>query len=176
MTNRFEYPVKLVPLSVKNESRDAFREKLLNIPYLLYEVEKISDGTSIVVNKPGGKKNFGRMAKNDFQVFIHTPDTDELWLISHDEIARDLEAKYNMDKQETLKVIKGLYRVCSGEEPDEVIAALEIRNSYEGIPVETIYKAYKWIWGQEDCNYPSGEGRWLSMNSILEDYGLKKED
>jgi len=29
-------------------------------------------------------------------------------------------------------------------------------------------KAYKWIWGQEDVNYPSGEGRDMSMKSIIE--------
>lgn len=37
-----------------------------------------------------------------------------------------------------------------------------------GLEAETILKVYKWIWGQEDCNYPNGEGRWLSMNNILE--------
>ena len=43
----------------------------------------------------------------------------------------------------------------------------------EGIDAETILKAYKWIWGQEDCNYPKGQGRWLSMNNILEAFEIK---
>jgi len=33
---------------------------------------------------------------------------------------------------------------------------------------ETLLKAYKWIWGQEDCNYPNGEGRWMSMKGLIE--------
>ena len=45
-----------------------------------------------------------------------------------------------------------------------------------GIPVETILKAYKWIWGQEDCNYPTKAGRWLSMNALLDRFGLISED
>jgi len=31
-----------------------------------------------------------------------------------------------------------------------------------------LLKVYKWIWGQEDVNYPNGEGRWLSMNALIE--------
>ena len=44
-----------------------------------------------------------------------------------------------------------------------------------GIDVETLLKVYKWIWGQEDCNYPNQKGRWLSMNGLLEEYGIDKE-
>lgn len=176
MSNRFDYPVKLVPLSVKNTYRDDFRTHLLNIPYLLYEVEKVSDGTSIVINKPGGKKNFGRMSKNDLQVFIYNPNSSNLWLISHNEILEDLDLKFSISPEKTMKIIKGLYRVCSGEEPDVVISYLKIVDDLTDLKVETLYKSYKWIWGQEDCNYPNGEGRWLSMNSILERYKMTKED
>ena len=42
-----------------------------------------------------------------------------------------------------------------------------------GIDPETILKAYKWIWGQEDCNYPNGQGRWLSMNNIIKTFKIK---
>jgi len=31
-----------------------------------------------------------------------------------------------------------------------------------------LLKAYKWIWGQEDCNYPEGEGREMSMRLLRE--------
>jgi len=37
-----------------------------------------------------------------------------------------------------------------------------------GEPIEILLKSYKWIWGQEDVNYPNGEGRDMSMKSILE--------
>lgn len=176
MSNYFSYPVKLVPLSVKNSNRDDFRTQLLNIPYLLYEVEKVSDGTSIVINKPGGKKNFGRMSKNDLQVFIYNPQTSNLWLISHKEISEDLSSKFSISQEKTLTIIKGLYRVCSGEEPDDVISSLKINDDLTDLKVETIYKTYKWIWGQEDCNYPNKKGRWLSMEDILKDFHLSEED
>lgn len=35
---------------------------------------------------------------------------------------------------------------------------------------ELLLKAYKWIWGQEDCNYPDGKGRAMSWE------GWKKVD
>ena len=67
---KYKYGVKLVPLQIENKEQDAFRDELYNIPYLLYEVEKISTGEIIAINKPGGKRNFGRLARNDFMVFI----------------------------------------------------------------------------------------------------------
>jgi len=35
-----------------------------------------------------------------------------------------------------------------------------------GEPPDVLLKAYKWIWGQEDCNYPEGKGREMSMSDI----------
>jgi len=31
-----------------------------------------------------------------------------------------------------------------------------------------LHGIYKWIWGQEDCNYPDGEGRDISMKLLRE--------
>ncbi|MDR1924106.1 MAG: hypothetical protein LBQ66_07000 [Planctomycetaceae bacterium] len=56
--------------------------------------------------------------------------------------------------------------VCQGLEPDVVIRDLSTTCNI-GLSIETIYKVYKRIWGREDCNYPRGEGRWLSMNGLL---------
>jgi hypothetical protein len=36
-----------------------------------------------------------------------------------------------------------------------------------GEHIEVLLKSYKWIWGQEDVNYPTGEGRDMSMKGIL---------
>lgn len=171
---KFEYNVKLVPLTIANKEQNAFRDELNNIPYLLYEVEKLSTGEIIAINKPGGKRAFGRLSHNDFMVFIYTPGENSLWLISHDEIAQDIEVKYEHDKEQTILLIKGLYNVCCGEEPDHVIADMQLKNTV-GIPVETILKVYKWIWGQEDCNYPTKQGRWLSMNGLLKRFGVEVE-
>lgn len=72
-------------------------------------------------------------------------------------------------------LIEGLYNVCCGDEPEGVIERLQLRDTI-GIPVETILKVYKWIWGQEDCNYPTKSGRWLSMNTLLDRFGVNIED
>ena len=74
--NVFRYRVNLVPLEIDNKEQDEFRNDLLNIPYLLYEVERVSTGEIIAINKPGGKRNFGRLSRNDFMVFIYNPDEE----------------------------------------------------------------------------------------------------
>lgn len=172
---KFEYDVKLVPLQVENMEQNAFRATLNNIPYLLYEVETLNSGEVIAINKPGGKRNFGRLSRDDFMVFIYNPSERSLWLISHKEISDDITSKYKENQKQTLLLLKGLYHVCCGEEPDDVISQIKLKDTI-GIPIETIFKAYKWIWGQEDCNYPTKKGRWLSMENLLEQFGLTTED
>ena len=71
MPNIFSYDVNLVSLNIANQEQDAFREELYRIPYLLYEVEELSTGEKIAINKPGGKRNFGRLSRDDFMVFIY---------------------------------------------------------------------------------------------------------
>lgn len=107
-------------------------------------------------------------------VFIYSPDNEGLWLISHPEILEDLKLKYQADKKETENIIYGLLDVCNGLEPDNVIINRKLKN-INGIETEKLLKVYKWIWGQEDCNYPTAEGRWLSMNAILAEFNLKKD-
>lgn len=173
--NKFNYNVHLVPLKIDNDEQESFRNELYNIPYLLYQVETISNGDVIAINKPGGKRNFGRLSRDDFMVFVFNKAKHELWLISHNEILEDLINKFEYSEDETILLIKGLYRVCIGEEPDRVIEKLRITDT-TGMSVETILKVYKWIWGQEDCNYPTKMGRWYSMNSILKQFALSEED
>ncbi len=172
---KFKYPVNLVPLTIDNQEQNAFRNELLNIPYLLYEVEHLATGEIIAINKPGGKRNFGRLSRDDFMVFIYDPYHESLWLISHKELSNDIAEKYEHDRQNATRIMEGLYRVCCGEEPDSVLQTIPFRDTV-GIPVETILKVYKWIWGQEDCNYPTKAGRWLSMNALLERFGLNAEE
>lgn len=176
MSNKiFRYNVNLVPLHIENQEQNAFRDELNNIPYLLYEVENLSTGEIIAINKPGGKRNFGRLSRDDFMVFIFNPREQSLWLISHSEISDDIADKYDYDKREAVLLIEGLYNVCCGDEPEDAIERLQLRDTI-GIPVETILKVYKWIWGQEDCNYPTKAGRWLSMNALLDRFGVNIED
>ena len=170
--NYFEHNVNLVPLNVANDTQNNFREALNAIPYLMYEVEQLADGRKILVNKPGGKRNFGRLSHHDFMVFIYAPADDSLWLISHGEIEEDIDAKYSVDTVAADNIMRGLLDVCNGIEPDAVIQNRNIVN-IGGLPVDAIYKAYKWIWGQEDCNYPNNKGRWLSMDHLLSKYGIE---
>lgn len=176
MANKiFKYKVNLIPLKIENQEQNAFRDELNAIPYLLYEVETLSNGKKIVINKPGGKRNFGRLSRDDFMVFIYNPAEESLWLISHGEISDDIETKYQNDPNAAILLLKGLYMVCCGEEPDSVICNLHLIDTV-GIAVETILKAYKWIWGQEDCNYPTKAGRWLSMYALIKRFGLNEEE
>ena len=174
MNKKFHYNVNLVPLSINNAEQNVFRDKLNAIPYLLYEVEELKNDCKIVINKPGGKRSFGRLSRNDFMVFIYNIKDETLWLISHNEITDDLLEKCVYNKLSTENIIRGLYDVCCGKEPNEVITNRCIIDLI-GIPVETIFKAYKWIWGQEDCNYPNQKGRWLSMDNLLERFNITIE-
>ena len=180
MANKpFEYEVSLIDLSIENSKQDDFRDALSKIPYLLYKVEESSSGDIIAINKPGGKRSFGKLCRNDIMVFIYHPSTKKLWLISHAEILDDLKLKNSVDEINTKQIIRGLYRVCSGEEPDYIIKDMKlndirINDELIGLHVETLFKVYKWIWGQEDCNYPKGKGRWLSMESILDEFNVNK--
>ena len=121
------HDVKLYQLDIKNKEREQFRADLNNIPYLLYEVETLKNGEKIVINKPGGKRNFGRLAQNDLMVFIYSPTECELWLISHDEILEDLKRKYDINREETIKLIRSLKDVCEGMEPIEAMKKNNVR-------------------------------------------------
>ncbi len=167
MPTKFKYPVKLIPIKVTNKERNELIVEIKRIPYLLYEVEALSDGRKIVINKPGGKRNFGRLSKEDFMVFIYAPEDSELWLLTHNEIHADIDAKLRYKKIVGMKVIKALKDVCDGKEPDDVLKRHKF-SAVIGLPVDLLLKVYKWIWAQEDVNYPKGEGRWRSMNALLE--------
>ncbi|MCX9081715.1 MAG: hypothetical protein OIN83_05920 [Candidatus Methanoperedens sp.] len=76
----------------------------------------------------------------------------------------------NQNSTEAKKVILALKRVHEGEEPEEVLNEnAQLGKSLQGYAPDLILKVYKWIWGQEDCNYPNGEGRNMSMNAIMEE-------
>lgn len=104
-------------------------------------------------------------------VWIYDPKNSTLWLISHKDIYNDLEEKGKIDSLETVKILDALGQVYNGEEPDDVLRKLPLTNPCGENP-ETLLKAYKWIWGQEDCNYPEGQGRAMSWEGLA---GLRDE-
>ncbi|MDD5004961.1 MAG: hypothetical protein PHS93_00455 [Candidatus Omnitrophica bacterium] len=168
--NIYNHSIDLTSLTIKNQPREEFRESLEQIKYRGYEVEQISDGRKIVITKPGGKFIFGVVKREDFMVWVYDPKDGTLWLISHKNIFQDLEEKAKVNKEDTIKIIDALGKVFNGEDPDDILKQDAINNPCGEMP-EVLLKAYKWIWGQEDCNYPNGEGRSMSWQAISD---LKK--
>lgn len=162
--NRYTHSIDLVPLKIRNQARDDFRRALEAIEYRGYVVERLNDGRKIVITKPGGKSKYGLAKREDFLVWIFNRKDNTLWLISQKKIYLDLEEKGKEDSKETIKIIEALEKVCNGAEPDDVLAGL---HNPCGEPLDLLFKAYKWIWGQEDCNYPTRQGRMKSMKRIL---------
>lgn len=166
--NIYNHDIDLKNITIKNTSRKEFAQALIDLPYRGYDVEDISDGRKIVLTKPGGKTSYGRLSKEDFLVFIYTPATNALWQITHNQILNDLNQKAQHDPTETKKLIGLFEQVLNGTDPEDIMQ--DINNIH--IPVgelpEALLKAYKWIWGQEDVNYPTGEGRMMSWKAIDE--------
>ena len=167
--NQYTHEIELVNLRIINKPREEFARLLENIEYRGYQVEDISDGRKIVITKPGGKFTYGKIKREDFMVWIYNPSDLTLWLITHKNVNDDLEEKGKIDPTETVKILDAFEKVYNGEEPDTVLSKIKVNNPCGEIP-ELLIKAYKWIWGQEDCNYPEGKGRAMSWE------GWKKVD
>ncbi len=165
--NIYKHDIDLKALKIKNAAKEEFSKQVEMIEYRGYEVENISDGRKIVITKPGGKFTFGKIKKEDFMVFIYNPNEKTLWLISHKDIYNDLEEKSRINIDATIDIINALERVFNGEEPDDFLDKITLCKPCGENP-EVLLKAYKWIWGQEDVNYPTGQGRNMSFDSIKE--------
>jgi hypothetical protein len=159
--NIYTHEIDLKDLQIKNSPKEEFRVALEGISYRGFEVETLNDGRKIVITKPGGKFTFGSIKRDDFMVWIFNPADKTLWLISHKNIYEDLEEKGQTDSVATIEIINSLEKVYNGEDPDEVLKDSNLQNPKGELP-ELLLKAYKWIWGQEDVNYPDGKGRAMS--------------
>jgi hypothetical protein len=169
--NIYKHEIDLREMKIVNAPRDEFRQKLERIPYLGYEVEQLTDNRKIVISKPGGKSVYGKPKRDDFFVFVYDPEKNTLWQISHKQIREDIEEKYKFNSEATKALIALLKDVHSGKEPDELLSALSdplFSPDAPGEPIDLLLKVYKWIWGQEDVNYPTGKGRDMSMEGIEE--------
>ncbi len=160
--NIYSHSIDLKKLDIKNAPREEFAEKVMAIEYRGYEVEQCDDGRKIVITKPGGKSVYGHPKKEDMLVFIYSPEDNSLWQISHQQILDDITAKCEEDSAEGKKLISLLERTLNGEEPNDFIDDIRALSFQTGEQSEALIKAYKWIWGQEDVNYPNGEGRFMS--------------
>ena len=166
--NVYSHTIDLKKLNIRNAPREEFAEKVIAIEYRGYEVEQCDDGRKIVITKPGGKSVFGRPKKEDILVFIFDPSDNSLWQISHQQILDDVTAKCEENPAEGKKLIALLERTLKGEEPNDFIVDIRTLSFQSGEKSEELIKAYKWIWGQEDVNYPNGEGRFMSWAAYEE--------
>jgi len=165
--NVYEHSIDLRELKIENAARNEFRKRLEEIPYRGYLVEHISDGRKVVIAKPGGKTIYGKPKKEDFLVWIYDPERSSLWQISHKQILEDLTEKVDSNPSIADRLIALFENIFTGEEPDDQSISEDLK-SLPGESLEALLKSYKWIWGQEDVNYPTGEGREMSMKSIRE--------
>jgi len=165
--NIYQHSIDLKAIKIINAPREDFRKQLEEIPYRGYEVEQLHDGRKIVIAKPGGKSVYGKPKKEDFFVWVYDPIQQSLWQISHKQIYADLEIKAQQNPLLALEAIEYLERVHHGEDPVQILNGVHLSDA-PGESIEVLLKSYKWIWGQEDVNYPTGEGRDMSMKSILE--------
>ena len=166
--NLYRHEIGLDELTIKNKPKDAFQALLERVQYRGYEVEQLVDGRKVVITKPGGKSTYGKIRREDFMVWIYNSTDLSLWLISHKDIYADLEEKGAANPCQAIDIIGGLERVYQGEEPDDVLRSTPLPNPCGELP-DLILKAYKWIWGQEDCNYPDGLGRAMSWEGWAKD-------
>lgn len=95
-------------------------------------------------------------------VFIFDPVPSTLWQISHSQILEDVKAKVRENEDEAQKFLYLLKRTFVGEEPANFMDEIRALSFRSGEKPEALIKAYKWIWGQEDINYPNGKGRGMS--------------
>ncbi len=166
--NIYQHSIDLHKIEIKNSNKEEFAKKIIDLPYRGYEVESLSNGNKIVITKPGGKSVYGRPKKEDFFVFIYNPIENTLWQISHKQIFDDIVKKSIENKSLTIKLIDLMERTLNGQEPNDFIQEISELNFTIGETPETLIKVYKWIWGQEDVNYPNGEGRLMSWHSFKE--------
>ncbi|HMK18414.1 MAG TPA: hypothetical protein VK492_09445 [Chitinophagaceae bacterium] len=171
MPTIFKHTVQLIQLPIQNKPKAQFVQEVKDVPYLLYEVEQLSDGKKIVINKPGGKRNFGKIAQGDLLVMLYDPNNDEITLYRHIDLYNDIRSKLDDDSDLGIALVDALEEVGNGTDPNDILNRKAFQPQ-EGLSVELLLKIYKWIWVQEDINYPNGEGRLRSLNPLLE---LRKE-
>ena len=164
--NKYNHSIDLKKIYIRNMERKAFIQAIIDIEYRGYEVEQLGDGRKIAITKPGAKKAFGRPYKEDIMVFIFDPIDNSLWQISHEQILEDVKAKIGEDKKQGKLLLDYLEKTYKGEEPEDFIEEIRNLNFTLGETPEALIKAYKWIWGQEDVNYPTKAGRALSWQGF----------
>ena len=166
--NIYQHAIELKSIQIKNGPREEFAQKVIELPYRGYEVEHLTDGRKVVITKPGGKFVFGHPKKDDFLVYLLNPIDSTLWQISHSQIYDDVKEKSEKNPEEAKKLLDLFERVLKGADPDDLLDEINELHFDTGESPEALLKVYKWIWGQEDVNYPTGKGRNMSWEPLAE--------
>lgn len=162
--NIYTHVVDSYKINIKNSTRDKFRVAIEGLPYKGYEVESLKDGRKIIITKPGSKFSYGIIKREDYMVWIQNSSENTMWLVSFKNIWDDMREKTIDYPGYTLHLIDSIERVYNGEDPDDFIN--EVQDSPCGETTEFYLKFFKWLFGEEDCNYPTREGRDRSMKSF----------
>ncbi len=142
-----------------------FSKNSLN--FLAYKVEDLSWNNILIISKPGWKYNYIEKDINDFMVWIYDKNIEEWWRISYKELINlflkelyslDLvKFKLFIDKLEFLKESSEIYIF---KESEDYIFTPSWLN------MTSLLKIYKWLWAQEECNYP----RWYKTKTTNKVY------
>ena len=80
-------------------------------------------------------------------------------------IESELELPFPFDKSNS-ELFKLFEKTYNGEEPNDFIDEIRSLKFSSGESPEALIKTYKWIWGQEDVNYPNKLGRAMSWEGF----------
>jgi hypothetical protein len=174
MRNIYLNRIDLVKKSIVNDKSAVFISKIKKLDWRGYHVESLKDGRKIIIIKPGGKTS-KRKERHDFLVLIQSVDKRELWQISHSQLYDDLKNKLKKELKAARLILHALKKVYEGKEPNNILKRRKLE-TVTGQSAELILKTYKWIWAQEDINYPppKNKGRAYSYEGWNYNYDKKK--
>ena len=138
---------------IENTDYENFARKVLEMPPGFHLVELLQDGGAIRITKPGYR------GKDDFRVQLVTAKWgDRLEIIEtpkHVDLLEEFSRAYDVSKENGNILMNEAMRVFAGNEPR--VALIEHLGGTHRTP-EYILKALKWIWAQEDVNFPISKG------------------
>ncbi len=125
-----------------------------------YFVTKEIQGHKVSIKKPGLKPGYPK----DIAVSIHYPNGMSK-SPTHPSLISDFLNKYNADTKAGKVIFSQLEKLQNGEEPD----GIDEKEEYPGLPMAILINSLKWIWIQEDRNYPQPRylGRRMSWASYI---------
>ncbi len=125
-----------------------------------YWVTKKIEGHRVYIVKPGVKKDSPR----DIAVSIQYPDGKEK-TPSHRLLGSDFRKKCEFDMKLARDIFRDLKLLQAGKDPKGHYC----KNDAPGLPSEILVHSLKWVWIQEDRNYPPPrlQGRRMNWSTYL---------